>query len=244
MISTTELTYKDIRLNKLQEILLEDGTNLTEGNFNNLYLKQTLTYNTLTDPFFPKKGVRISLSGQFTPPYSLLSGEKVEDKPLDEKYQWLEYHKWKFSADWYTPLNKNLVLRAKAKMGWLGGYNAALGAPPLERFELGGNGSNGRKAGFTGNDILALRGYAEDYLDGSQNGGGAAFSKFTVELRYQVLNSPMSRAYLLAFVEGGNVWKQEGDFNPFDLKRSAGIGFRVQPDSRLRTGVEDRTVEY
>lgn len=227
LISTTELTYKDIRLNKLSEILLDDGSTLNQGNFNNFYIKQTLTYNTLIDPFFPKKGVRISLSGQFTPPYSLFSDKNIEDQPLSERYNWLEYHKWRFSTEWYTSIGKELVLKASAKMGWLGSYNDALGTPPFERFEMGGNGWNIQQAGFTGNDIFALRGYDEGYIEGTKNGGGAAFSKFTVELRRQILKGQMARAYVLAFAEGGNVWKNVRDFDPLNLYRSAGLGIRI-----------------
>ena len=223
LISSTELSFQDIQLNKLQDIVLDDGSVLSEGNFNNFYLKQTITYNTIYDPFFPTRGVRVQLSGQFTPPYSLFS-----DAAAESTQSWLEYHKWRFGADWYVPISKNLVVKSSIKMGWLGNYNPALNASPFERFEMGGNGWNAQQAGFTGNDIFSLRGYEEDYIEGTQNGGGTAFAKMNVELRYQVLNSNMTRAFLLAFVEGGNVWKETSDFNPFDLYRSAGLGLRVQ----------------
>ena len=112
-------------------------------------------------------------------------------------------------------------------MGWLGNYNQELGTPPFERFELGGNGLASQQSGFVGNDVFALRGYEADYLEGTKNGGGAAFAKISAELRYPLLNTPMARAFVLAFAEGGNIWKSNADFNPFDLRKSAGVGLRV-----------------
>ena len=223
LVSSTELSFQNIQLNELQEIALDDGTSLTQGNFNNFYIKQTITYNTIYDPFFPTRGLRVQLSGQFTPPYSLFNNNTSASDQ-----QWLEYHKWRFGAEGYIPLSKNLVIKSAIKMGWLGNYNNELGTSPFERFEMGGNGWNAQQAAFTGNDIFALRGYDENYIEGTKNGGGSAFTKMTLELRYQLLQSEMTRAFVLAFAEGGNVWKNNAEFNPFDLYRSAGLGIRVQ----------------
>lgn len=224
LIATTELSYQNIDLNGYRNIILDDGTAINQGNFNNLYLKQTLTYNTIADPFFPRQGLRISLSGQWTPPYSLFRNKVANPEGVEP---WLEYHKWRFDAEGYLPVAGKLTFKGSFKLGTLGTYGSEIGTPPFERFELGGDGISSQQSGFVGNDVFALRGYAADYLKGTQNGGGAAFSKITAELRYPVLNTPMARAYILAFAEGGNVWKDPKSLNPFDLKRSAGMGLRI-----------------
>ena len=222
---TLEGSYQNIFLNGYQDIQLDDGSTISSGRFNNLYIKPALTYNTIGDPFFPTRGARITLSAQFTPPFSALGVASAEDS---NPYRWLEYHKWRFNAEYYIPLAGKLVLKASAKMGWLGHYNSAIGTPPFERFELGGNGISSSQAGFVGNSLIALRGYDEGYLEGSRNGGGAAFSKLTMELRYPFLNTPGARGYLLGFAEAGNVWKQAYQFSPFNLRPAAGLGIRLQ----------------
>ncbi|MCB0593244.1 MAG: BamA/TamA family outer membrane protein, partial [Phaeodactylibacter sp.] len=222
---TLESSFQHIYLNGYQDILLDDGSSISYGRFNNLYLKPALTYNTIGDPFFPTRGARLTLSAQFTPPFSALGLASADD---NNPYRWLEYHKWRFNAEWYTPIAGKLVLKASAKMGWLGHYNSAIGTPPFERFELGGNGISSSQAGFAGNDLIALRGYEEGYLEGSRNGGGAAFSKMTMELRYPIFNTQAARGYILGFAEAGNVWKQAYQFSPFNLKPSAGMGLRLQ----------------
>lgn len=225
-IARTTLSYQHINLNKYSNIELDDGSFINSGQFNNLYLEQSISRSTVNDLFFPTSGSNFELSGQFTLPYSLLNKNNPENAA--NPYQWLEYHKWKFNADWYTSLTKKLVLKASAKMGLIGTYNKNLGTAPFERFELGGSGTSSLQASFTGNDIYSLRGYEADYLEGTQNGGGAAFSKFSVELRYLLLNAPAAKGYVLAFADGGNIWKDTKDFNPFDVRRSVGLGFRVQ----------------
>lgn len=221
-----EVGYQHIRLNNLLDIQLDDGTALTSGRFNNLYLQLKLNYQNLDDPFFPTQGSRLEISGQWTPPFTTST---VTDGHAADAYRWLTYHKYRITGEKYLPLAKNLVLKGSAKMGWLAGYDPALGAPPFERFELGGDGNSGsQQAAFAGNDILALRGYERSEIAGTANGGGVAFAKFTAELRYQFLNRPSTRGYLIAFAEGGNAWKQVRDFNPLDLQRSAGLGIRLQ----------------
>ncbi|MCB0562284.1 MAG: outer membrane protein assembly factor BamA [Lewinellaceae bacterium] len=222
---TLEGSYQHIYLNGYQDIQLDDGSSISSGRFNNLYLKPALTYNTIGDPFFPTRGARITLSAQFTPPFSALG---LASSDNENPYRWLEYHKWRFNAEWYAPITRKLVLKASAKMGWLGHYNRDIGTPPFERFELGGNGISSSQAGFVGNDLIALRGYEEGYLEGSRGGGGAAFSKLTLELRYPLFNAQAARGYILGFAEAGNVWKQAYQFAPFNLKPAAGLGLRLQ----------------
>lgn len=222
LVATSALSYKHINLNGLDDILLEDGTTISTGHFNNLYFKQSLTYYTLSDPFFPTKGLKLQLSGQVTPPYSLFGN------PTNATFKWMEYHKWRINAEWYTPISAPLIVKLSGKAGWLSAYDSSIGIPPFERFEVGGNGTNTQQLAFAGNDLISLRGYPADYLEGTLNGGGASFAKFAVELRYPVLNTGSTRAFLLAFGEAGNVWKSSSQFNLGGLQPSIGLGIRLQ----------------
>jgi len=221
-VTTSELSYQHIDLNGLDDILLEDGSTISQGNFNNLYLKQSLTYYTLSDPFFPTKGLKVKLSGQLTPPYSLFGNQ------TSQSFKWMEYHKWRISSEWYTPIAPKWIVKLSGKAGWLSAYDSTIGIPPFERFEVGGNGTNTQQLAFAGNDLIALRGYPADYLDGTLNGGGASFVKFSAELRYPLINTGSTRAFLLAFGEAGNVWKSSSQFSLNDLKPAAGLGIRLQ----------------
>jgi len=139
----------------------------------------------------------------------------------------VEYHKWRFNAEWFTKLVGNLTLRASAKIGMLGSYNDDIGVSPFERFVLGGDGLANQQGGLLGFDLISLRGYEEEDLPNSENGGAAVFDKFTVEIRYPLSLNPSATIYVLGFFEGGNSWRSFRQFNPFDLKRSAGLGVRV-----------------
>ncbi len=219
----SELGYQYIRLNNLLEIDLDDGSTLTSGRFNNLYAQLKLAYNSVSDPFFPRQGGTFSVSGQWTPPWSQnTDAEGIAD------FSRLSYHKYRIQGTKYIPLGKKAVLKTSAKMGWLLNYGNGQ-TPPFERFELGGNGMTGsQQAAFVGNDLLSLRGYDLEDIPGSQGGGGAAFAKFTAEVRYPLFNTQGARGYVLGFAEAGNSWKAVQDFNPFDTYRSAGLGLRLQ----------------
>ncbi len=235
-ISSTAINLQTLKLNNWTQGLFsaDDGSPVTEGTYYNFSLKQTLARSTVSDPIYPKSGSTVSLSLQITPPYSLFRGGDPDysKQPSEERFQYLEYHKWRFDADWYTQIAGNLVLKLQAKIGMLGFFNRDIGTPPFERFQLGGDGINNQQFGFAGVDIISLRGYEINELEANQDpsGGNAAtsiFDKFTVELRYPLTLNPQSTIYVLAFAQGGNAWRSFRDFNPFDLKRSAGIGVRV-----------------
>ena len=235
-ISSTAINLQTLSLDNWTSGLFrsDDGAPVTEGTYYNFSIKQTIARSSVSDPIYPKSGSTVSLSVQLTPPYSLFRrGEQDYSKlSAEDRFQYLEYHKWRFDADWYTPVAGNLVLKLQAKIGMLGFYNRDIGTPPFERFQLGGDGINNQQFGFAGVDIISLRGYEVDELENNidPNGGDAAtaiFDKFTVELRYPLTLNPSSTIYILAFAQGGNSWRSFRDFNPFDLKRSAGVGVRV-----------------
>ena len=149
------------------------------------------------------------------------------------RYKWIEYHKWKFSGAVYTKLVGDLVLMSRAQFGFLGYYNRNWGYSPFEGFQVGGDGMSGYMT--YGTEIISLRGY-EDYsltpmrvtpYSTNQTYAGNIYDKFTVELRYPVILEPQSTIYVLGFLEGGNCWADIREFNPFQIKRSAGVGVRV-----------------
>jgi outer membrane protein insertion porin family len=214
----------------------DDGSVVAQGNYNNFSISQTIARTTINDPIFPKEGSKFSLSLQMTLPYSLLFNRDKDysELPAEERFRWLEYHKWRFDAEWYTPLAGKLVLKAQSKIGILGTYNKDIGTAPFERFQLGGDGINNQQFGFAGVDIISLRGYEiedlEANLDPRGSGSNIAtpvFSKHTLELRYPLSLNPSSTIFVTAFGQAGNAWRSVRDFNPFDLKRAAGVGLRV-----------------
>ena len=165
-ISTTALNFNQYQLENWTSGLFQngDGELITEGNYYNLNLSQTIARSTVNAPIFPTEGSRLSLTIQLTPPYSLFDGEQEETADASQP-KWLEYHKWRFDAEWYTTLVGKLVLKASAKFGYLGAYDRAIGISPFERFQLGGDGLNNIQGGFTGTDIFALRGYEVEDLE-------------------------------------------------------------------------------
>ncbi len=243
--------------------IIEDGrpVAIKDGNFKNFSIKQTFTRSSISDPLFPRRGSRVSLSVQLTPPYSLWKDEdffQPTDDQINEiteeleyllgpggnvtqaliddevaslrnakRFEYLEYHKWTFDSEWYYNLAGKLVLKAQAKFGYLGKYSNSIGTSPFERFELGGDGLSNQNAGITGRDIISLRGYETSDLPVNSTGGAAVYDKITMELRYPLSLNPNSTIYMTSFLQGGNAWGDIGDFNPFDLKRSAGVGLRV-----------------
>lgn len=236
-VATTSLNIQTLSLQNydsgIQQFSTDRGELVTSGNYNNFSITQKLVRSTVSDPIFPKDGSRISLSVQFTPPYSLFNPERdYASEPVSERFRFVEYHKWRFDADWYTPIAGNLIFKAQAKIGLLGRYNTEIGTSPFERFQLGGDGIQNQQFGFAGVDIISMRGYEIEELPANIDAQGRStptpvFNKFTVELRYPLSLNPSSTIYVLAFAQGGNTWRSTQEFNPFELRRSAGMGLRV-----------------
>ncbi|PTN09514.1 outer membrane protein assembly factor BamA [Mangrovibacterium marinum] len=223
-----EVAYQRYKLQNMANYyyFLSDDNDDGSGQFNNLSFKTTFARNSVDQPLFPRSGSEFSLSLQFTPPFSLINGVDYSrtDLTSEERYSWIEYHKWKFKGGWYTPLskNRNLVLRTNVEYGFLGYYDKDRRSP-FERFRVGGSGMSGYN--FYGADIVSLRGY-QDYSM-SPTTGSNMYDKVTLELRYPVTLKPSATIYVLGFMEGGNAWMNFEDYNPFDLKRSAGLGVRI-----------------
>ena len=222
-----------------------------DGLANNLSYTVNLSRNSTDQMIYPRSGSEFSASLSLTPPYSVFRKYDYDDegnkfsvpsyKDVDysnwssqNRYRWIEYHKWKFSASQYIKLVGDLVLMAKAQFGYLGYYNRNWGYSPFEGFLVGGDGMSGYST--YGSDVISLRGYENyaltPYLPTSYNSNGYAYAgnvydKFTVELRYPVVLQPQSTIYVLGFLEGGNCWSDIRKFNPFQIYRSAGVGVRV-----------------
>ena len=224
------------------------------GISHNLSYTLSLARNSTDQQIYPRMGSDFSFSLQLTPPYSLLRkkdyGLLDEDgnptkvnswKDIDYRYQtsqdhyrWIEYHKWSFKGALYTKIVGDLVVMARAQFGYLGYYNRKWGYSPFEGFRVGGDGMSGYDT--YGSEIISLRGYENYSLTPTATSGynssgnyyaGNVYDKFTVELRYPVILQPQSTIYALVFLEGGNCWADIRKFNPFEIRRSAGVGVRV-----------------
>lgn len=147
-----------------------------------------------------------------------------------DRFEWMEFHKWKFNGKWYKKLVGDLVVSFRSQYGFLGTYNQDIGVIPFDRFFLGGDGLSGYR-NFDGREIVAMRGYSnysltpEYYKD--NNLGGTIYNKSSLELRYPLSLKPTATIYVLGFLEAGNAWLNFDQFKPFDLYRSAGFGVRV-----------------
>ncbi|OSZ78191.1 hypothetical protein CAP35_07985 [Chitinophagaceae bacterium IBVUCB1] len=204
---------------KLKNYTLLEG--VSDGYSNNLFFRLVLARFSVDKPLYPTSGSNFSFTFQFTPPYSSISGTDYTNATSSEKYKWVEYHKYRFTAEWYHKVVGNMVFKLATKYGFMGYYNNSIGYSPFERFQLGGDGLSGRNF-FVGKDIIAHRGFREPYENNA-----VIFNKYTAELRYPFSLSPTSTIYGLAFVEAANAWNDFKDYNPFKLNRSAGLGVRI-----------------
>lgn len=220
---SNEISYQNYDLKDWSGFIISNGSS------NILSLKTTFGRNSTDQPIYPRRGSNLSLSVQFTPPYSLFNGKDYSNSGMsqNDKYKWIEYHKWNFRYQWFSQLVGNLVLSTNAQFGYLGYYNKKLGYSPFEGFNVGGDGMSGYN--LYGKETIGLRGYENNSLTPYHNGIQVAnlYDKFTVELRYPLVLSPSSTIYALTFIEGGNAWYDFTQFSPFAIKRSAGVGIRL-----------------
>ena len=227
----TGITYQHIDLNRYQSFFA-----INEGFFNNLNANITIERNSVSDPIYPTWGSKITLTSKFTLPYHWI-GENFQGKTYDyagmsqqQRFEWVEYYKLKFTAHWYTALNKHktnkLVLNTNVGFGFLGTYNNKLGQSPFERFYLGGVYLSG--FALDGREIVNLRGYDDLSLTTpSDRVGAPVITKYSVELRYPLTTNPSATIYALSFLEGGRTWADFSNYDPFNLYKSAGAGLRI-----------------
>lgn len=223
-----ELSYQRYHLKNW----FKDYYGFESGVTNNIALGLTLSRNSIDNPIYSRRGSSISLSVRATLPYSAFNKDVDYAKmEMAERNKWVEYHKWKFNAKFFVPLSRNnkLVLMARAEYGFLGYYNKDKRSP-FEKFYVGGDGMSGYTT--AGTDIVSMRGYTSGSLTPFTNQSfsgynGNLYTKLSLELRYPILMNQSTTIWALGFVEAGNCWSEFKHFNPFDLKRSAGVGVRV-----------------
>ncbi len=223
-----ELNYQSYNLDKFTyyNFLFSDGVSnmLT-------FTTRLQRFSTSPNLIYPRSGSTFTLSVQATPPYTLISGKNMIGLPDKEKYNWIEFHKWTFKADYFYPISNDdkFVLNAKFAFGYLGFYNKDIGPSPFENFYLGGSGMTGYS--LYGREIIALRGYTDGSVTPTDPRTGAptgnVYSKMTCELRYPVSLNQQATIYVLAFLEAGKAWSRLDQYNPFKMNRAAGIGVRA-----------------
>ena len=220
---------------KLDNYGFRVGTNiLNNGTLNNLSYSANLVRNSAGPSLiFPTYGSEFSLGIKATFPYSLVNNKDYSiegglspaetSAQIAEKYKWLEYYKLTAKGKWYTSFTDKLVLMSNAEMGYLGYYNSEVGLSPFERYFVGGDGIAVFQ--LDGREVVGLRGYENNQLSPLE--GGSIYNKFQLELRYSITDAPSASIYTLGFLEAGNSYDNFSSFNPFELKRSAGLGIRI-----------------
>lgn len=219
-----ELSYQMYMMKDWPYLLISDGTS------HNFSINLQLSRSSIDNPIYTRRGSQFTLGLKITPPYSLISGKDYSQMTTAERYHLIEYHKWKFTGKVFTPLSKDskLVLMTRAEFGYLGHYNQ-YAKSPFESFYMGGDGMSSYTSYST--DYVAMRGYASgsltpyDAMTGRNM--GYVYNKFTLELRYPIALEQSATIWALAFMEAGNCFSDISKYNPFDLKRSAGVGVRI-----------------
>jgi len=221
------LNFDHYKLDNFTGYLFSNGTSF------NIKFTQELSRNSLDAPIFPTQGSNIKFTVQATPPYSLFNNTNYLIATPEQRYHFVEYHKWKFDAQWFTRLAGKFVLMSQTRFGFLGSYNSAVGPSPFERFKVGGDGMQSYQF-LQGSEIIGLRGYqnfsivpvGSNYNE-TTNPGSPIYDKFTLEVRHPVIASQSATIFLLAFAEGGNTWNNFNQYNPFNVRRSVGVGARI-----------------
>ena len=228
-----ELSYTRYMLKSWQYFLISDG------NCNNINVTLNLNRASTDHPFFPRKGSEFQASVTLTPPYSLWDGRDYKNlannyqsssyqREAQEKYRWIEYHKWHMKFRTFTALSGQVkcpVLMTRAEFGILGAYNKWKKSP-FETYYVGGDGMSGYSTGYA-TETIGLRGYDNGSLAGNNGENAYAYSRMTLELRYPLMLEATTSMYALAFLEGGNAWTNARKFNPFNMRQSAGVGVRI-----------------
>lgn len=205
---------------------------------NNIIFKTTIARNSVNNLIFPRSGSNISLSIALTPPYSVFNNLDYDNISFEKSINFVEYNKWMFDASFFNKIVGDLVINTRANFGIINNYSKGVSVGPFERFILGGSGLGGQNF-LLGSEIIGLRGYddnsispSEQVFDPASNSqktlrGGSIYNKFVMELRYPISLNPSATIYVLGFGEAGNAWSNFKNYNPYNLKRSAGVGARI-----------------
>ncbi len=234
LVYSLNYTQYDLKNYPFSGFGFKDGNGVSKT----VSMKLALQRSSVFDPTFPRSGSNMIASVQFTPPFSIFNPDIVNSK---DPFKNPEYHKWYFKSEWFVPIgkpsgadkNRQFVLKMAAKYGFMGRYNRKIGFSPFERFQLGGDGLT-NNMGLFGYDIIALRGYpvfetSDPSINPDINNASqyfTIFNKYQLELRYPLVTNPSSTIYGLAFFDAANGWYDYKNYNPFQLRRSAGVGAR------------------
>ena len=219
-----ELSYQLYMMKDWPYLLISDGTS------HNFAINLQLSRSSIDNPIYTRRGSQFTLGLKITPPYSLINGKDYSQMTNNEKYHLIEYHKWKFTGKVFTPLtpDSKLVLMTRAEFGYLGHYNK-YAKSPFESFYMGGDGMTSYTSYST--EYIGMRGYTSGSLTpydiSTGRNMGYVYNKFTMELRYPITLEQSATIWALAFLEAGNCFSDIKDYNPFNLKRSAGVGVRI-----------------
>jgi outer membrane protein insertion porin family len=195
----------------------------SDGYSNNLAYTLVLSRNSINQPLYPRFGSELKFTFKATPPFSAFNNKDYANISDQEKFKFVEYHKWKFTTSWFTEIAKDLVINARTGFGFIGSYNKDIGASPFERYYLGGSALSGYS--LDGREIIGLRGYDDRSL--SPTIGALFISKYSLELRYPLSLNPSATIYGLGFAEAGNTWSNFESYDPFSVYKSAGVGLRI-----------------
>ena len=216
------ISYKHYLLNNYT---FYSSSLFTDGVANDISYAFTLSRNSFDSPFYTRSGSEVSINTYITPPFSLMSGRDYAGATAQEKYRWVEYYKVNVKGSWMLNLVGDIVLSTRFRFGFMGYYNKDIGLSPFGRYMLGGDGLTSWN--FDGREIVPLRGYDNNSIGASTDGGGSVFDRFTLELRQPIIESSNATIWVLGFLEGGNCWNDLREFQPFKMYNSAGFGVRV-----------------
>jgi outer membrane protein insertion porin family len=210
--------------NNRQTVFLPNGVS------NNFFFRETLSRNSIDQPIYPRSGSSVTLTLQITPPYSLLGRRDFADLPAEDRFKWIEYHKWRFDSQYYLKLVGDLVLLTRVQFGFMANFDPSFGNIPFGRYYVGGDGIMGFN--LDDRELIGLRGYQNNTLTPrdpitGQFLGATTFQKYTMELRYPITLNPSATIFVTSFLEGGNSFLRVNQFDPFNNFRSAGAGVRV-----------------
>jgi len=218
-----ELSFKRYKLDNYNYYF--DLDNRGNGSYKIISLNNVLGRNSVDQMIFPRRGSSFVFGLELTPPYSLFRNLDYSDPAMPDsiKHGWVEFHKWTFKTEWYKSLVGNLVLATKTNFGFLSYYNKDIGYSPFEGYDVG---ADPMSYYYTyGKESVPVRGYKQAEI--SAAGRTNLYNKYTLELRYPVSLNPSATVYVHTFAEAANAWEKFADFNPFIVKRTAGIGIRA-----------------
>jgi len=211
-----ELSFKNYRTVDYDAL----GLGEDNGTYNSLALATVFGRNSVDQPLYPQRGSDFSIRAELAVPMSLLLDKSSDQATIDK---WIEYHKWIFKFNNYTSVVKKLVLATKTEFGFLGYYDSEKKSP-MENFRMGGSFMQSMNLGY---DFVSLRGYDENALTPTSYTPAVVYSKYSLEMRYPLTLSASATIYGLVFAEAGNAWSEFNEYDPFDVKKSAGFGIRM-----------------